>query len=1162
MPCLRSRTLTGRIPLESELPAEIGPHLLLRRIGHGSLGVVFQAHDRRFGEVCALRLAHRDVELVAHDRALQRRLEIARGLEDSRLVLPLESGTLDGVPYVSTPLVLGRPIAAWVRRNGAPGALEIRGLVHDLGTLLERLHAAGLVVGDVRSENLRVDETGLVRLFDFAQPLAFTHTAASELPPADGTCAPEVRSGRPATAAADWYGLGVVLYELLHGHRRPFEDLAADDHIGRSRALVQGCGDRELDLLVRRLVHPDPSQRAGGAEVRQVCPEPLRRVPRDARGPLFGRDVELHELFRFFRAQRHGVVHVAGASGMGKSAFLAHIADAIRSWPGVTVATGHCHDGDLHPLGALRPFLDAVGLTDDAPDVGEQLLRRVRAITDDGPVVVVLDDAQWADMDSARWILRLVEATPALPLFLLVGWRSDEDETSELVRGLREAAVRSSLPEITFELGPLSQTAALRVAAHRLGASLTDPRARRAVDVAGGVPMLLELVGGEVRGSDAEPERILIDAVQRRVYTLPPGASEVLGLLAIAGSPLPGRVLTAAAKLARLPAILAGAREARLVRWMPRSDQFAIYHDRIRGILDASLEPADRERLHLALGRAWAHDPDADPGTVAGHLIQGDAPDEALPLVRIAAQRANQVRAHDREAHLLHLAMRCTSDPTQLGEIGAARAHAMAEAGHSAESARAWLFLVEATNADDKDTYRVRAAEQWLISGHITEGLAAVEPVARRIGLRWPNSAAAAQRAQFVSLVWFLLLFSWFRPRTTPMPPSERLALDVGVSLGRGLAQFDPDRSGAHYLTTAVRAFWAGDAVIFAQGLIYIGVILAYSGHPRAIQLARWMLRRGAVAAGGNYDIETTARMGQALATTCESQWRRSVQEFDEAIAFGLQHPGTVWPVTLARNGRLLPLFYLGDVDGLRHCVTEIRHIGEQRGDLAMLAEGGLFEAGGQLAADQPHQALATIRLFEQRWRSHTYTFQHWHAARFRVLAELRCMRLPGNHTDGESLVARTRSEVQSAIDAGLGPVQIVAIESDWLLGLALLATNSTASPTSVEGEVARLSRRLRRVDQRWARAAGLSLEAGLMWRTGRRHQALAALRESAEAFSTCEMNLLADSGRLILALVSPADRWAAAEVRARMGASGVAAPDAYAAIWHPWVRIDEYADR
>jgi serine/threonine-protein kinase len=210
--------------------AVVGDYQLRDVIGTGGMGVVFDAE--RAGERVALKVLH--PQRRQDERAIRRfHDEALAGLivRHENLAATVDHGdTPDGVPFLVMERVVGESLGARIQRDGAPSLRRGVAMVQQILAGLGALHAAGIVHGDVKSDNVLVerlaDGSDRVRLIDFglAHVQFGSHDEVRRPMPDEelvsGTpeyMAPEVARGEGSSMASDLYGVGIILYELITG---------------------------------------------------------------------------------------------------------------------------------------------------------------------------------------------------------------------------------------------------------------------------------------------------------------------------------------------------------------------------------------------------------------------------------------------------------------------------------------------------------------------------------------------------------------------------------------------------------------------------------------------------------------------------------------------------------------------------------------------------------------------------------------------------------------------------------------------------------------------------------------------------------------------------------------------------------------------------------
>ena len=227
--------------MQNTIPSTFGVYRVVRLLGRGGMGEVYEVEHPQLGVHYALKAFARE---AADADALRARF-LAEGrllarLDHPRLVrvhdLAVDAAT--GRPYFVMDLVLGaegRPESLEdARRAGTVTEERAAVWLADLCDALAYIHAAGVVHRDVKLENVLVDRDGHAVLSDFGVSRIFnrdlraaaglaTQTftdAAGAVRPVMGTLGylpPEVKAGGEATAAGDLYALGVLMFRLLTG---------------------------------------------------------------------------------------------------------------------------------------------------------------------------------------------------------------------------------------------------------------------------------------------------------------------------------------------------------------------------------------------------------------------------------------------------------------------------------------------------------------------------------------------------------------------------------------------------------------------------------------------------------------------------------------------------------------------------------------------------------------------------------------------------------------------------------------------------------------------------------------------------------------------------------------------------------------------------------
>ncbi|MGQ0702540.1 MAG: tetratricopeptide repeat protein [Gemmatimonadales bacterium] len=208
--------------------AVVGRYRLIQEIGRGGMGTVWLAEraDGQFEQRVALKLVKRGMdtdEILA--RFLRERQILAR-LEHPHIARLLDGGvSSDGRPYFAMEFVAGQPITSYCDEKRLAVKERLR-LFASACHAVHYAHQSLVVHRDIKPSNVLVTEAGEVKLLDFGvakllgeDSEATTTGAAGAGPMTPEYTSPEQLRGEPVTTASDVYQLGVLLYELLSGHR-------------------------------------------------------------------------------------------------------------------------------------------------------------------------------------------------------------------------------------------------------------------------------------------------------------------------------------------------------------------------------------------------------------------------------------------------------------------------------------------------------------------------------------------------------------------------------------------------------------------------------------------------------------------------------------------------------------------------------------------------------------------------------------------------------------------------------------------------------------------------------------------------------------------------------------------------------------------------------
>jgi tetratricopeptide (TPR) repeat protein len=674
---------------------------ILERVGRGGFGSVYRAFDHEMRRSVALKILHH--EDGAARMELKREFRMLRRVPHPNVVRFHELFTDGECCFYTMDLVSGRPVDEWFAGRSTSSDLER--LAHSLVGTVRAIHAAGAIHRDLKPANLLIDANDTLVVVDFGFATMARPDGRGNGDGRSGTLAymaTEAMLGR-VVRASDWYSVGVVLYELAVGELPP--QLASGG--GLASKVSGACSRRGFDVpwlpaLVRGLLAVDPAARERTAtEFAGVATfPPALRVEHDdpARHRLYGRDAELAELqAQFDRSRSAGVVfELRGPSGIGKSEIAQRFVDRIAD-EGAVVLEGRCHTTERVPYNAVDGIVDDLArLLGAKLNAGEQaslatpearraavamfpVLRLLSGFDEGGeipqpaktmresavvalrdclacaasmgPLVLFIEDVQWADGESAALLGDLLRA-PAVPAFVLLAYQWPDPAGGAFLRAFDAPA----LSRHRLTLAPLDAWAVEQwVRDERY--EISDATVRQIVARGEGFPYLLqELVRASDEGS-ATGLASFSDLLALRAGRL--GSDERLFLEAalLAGLPIECATLADAAGLegaGKLHAEYLAAHQFLKIRQSADGHLASAYHDQVRHALVSRMSEARRLELHLRLAESLqAHARDGtDMEPIFVHFLAAGREEHAGHYAELAGRHAMGALAFDRAARL------------------------------------------------------------------------------------------------------------------------------------------------------------------------------------------------------------------------------------------------------------------------------------------------------------------------------------------------------------------------------------------------------------------------------------------------------------------------------------------------------------------------------
>lgn len=303
-------TTPGATAIAPAVPGDGGPlapgqtfgsrYHIIRTLGVGGMGAVYQAWDAELGVTVALKVIRPEImadpgTATEVERRFKRELLLARQVTHTNVVRIHDLGQIDGIKYITMSYVEGADLSTILKRDGRLPVQRVLRIARDVVSGLVEAHKAGVVHRDLKPANIMIDANGDALIMDFgiARSSVTADVAAVaatvEMLPAGmrkaamaahathsgavvGTLeymAPEQARGLEVDQRADIYALGLMLYDMLVGreHRAQHTDSAIAELRARMEQAPPGPRTvipeipEPVDRLISRCLQPDPTNR-------------------------------------------------------------------------------------------------------------------------------------------------------------------------------------------------------------------------------------------------------------------------------------------------------------------------------------------------------------------------------------------------------------------------------------------------------------------------------------------------------------------------------------------------------------------------------------------------------------------------------------------------------------------------------------------------------------------------------------------------------------------------------------------------------------------------------------------------------------------------------------------------------------------------------------
>jgi hypothetical protein len=550
----------------------------------------------------------------------------------------------------------------------------------------------------------------------------------------------------------------------------------------------------------------------------------------------------------------------------------------------------------------------------------------------------------------------------------------------------------------------------------------------------------------------------------------------------------------------------------------------APYHDRVRETVAAHLSPDESRDVHRRLARTLEATGHEDPETLAVHFRGAGEAERAGHYFARAADAAAEALAFDQAARLYRQALELR--PVAREETGLLRTKlgdALANAGRGAEAAEQYVAASSGTTRDAFVDLRRRAAQQYLLSGHVDEGISIATAVLREMGMGLPATPRQAVLSLIACRLRLWLRGKRFRERpASSVAPGELTSVDVTWGLAVGLSAIDPIRGAYLQARNLLLALRAGEPYRVARSMALEAIHVATAGTPAATTTQRLLETADSLAKKtGNWHAVGLVSLGNGVAAYLQGRWRDGLVhcEAGESV-FRERCVGTYWEINTARAFGLYCRMYLGEFRELvARCPSTVREA-QERGDLYGFANICSFVRPlTHMVVGELETGFMELGDLAEKWSKERFNVQHANSNYCRAQLHL---------YQGESgeAVRVADGTVRSMTGSLLLRVQHMRfhtydIHARASLALSLDSTNRPDALRRIERDAAHLEREKRPDCQALARV----IRAAVAWQRRRPESAVELLGQAIEQFERVEMNAHAAAARRRLGQLVGGDR-------------------------------------
>ncbi len=877
---------------------------------------------------------------------------------------------------------------------------------------------------------------------------------------------------------------------------------------------------------------------------------------------LVGRQKQLAVLKEAFESVKNGQatsVYISGQSGMGKSTLIRHFLDEVKHVSSdVLILSSRCYEQETVPYKALDGIIDSLSkyLRRLPLFEAESLLpRNIQALARIFPVlnqveavskaqqrdfdildsqeirrrafaalrnllsriaikktlIIFIDDLQWGDLDS-ELLLREILSPPDPPDFLLIGsYRSEEIESSKFLQAFRSFQKNNKLSMKEIIIDELSFEEASELAKELFGEQyhLSTTQAEEIARESGGNPFFINELVQYSKSKKGTLDVNLENLVQARVSLLPKEARSLLEVIAIAGQPLERNIAKSATFLDmdenKIVALLKASYMIKISN-LGEKTMIETYHDRIRKGIVSYLSSEEIRTYHESLALALETFNITDLERLITHFQGAGNSEKAHKYIVLAADKAYQMLAFDRAAQLYKLALEINTLEAKYKQTLLVKlANSLANASYSKQAAEVYLSAARDVSDNEIIELQKRAAQQFLISGYIDEGLVVLNKILSKVGMKLPKSSFTALVLIFFLRIQLFLQGLNFNVREkSQIPEKELLYVDICRVVAAGLFMVD-NIKGAYFQTRhMLYSLKMGEKFEIAWALSAEHLYLATSRR-RNNKLIKEIGEKATILAK---EVNSAYMMACVIGSRgtvalLQGKWQQSYKlHLQSEEIFRTQCTGVTWELNTLHIYSLRCLFYLGKFNELfSRLPVLLKEAKEQNNlyaeSLLRLRSSHFFS----LVMDNSTEAAYELEQSINKWSQQGFHYQHFLYFYGQIETYL-------YNSDGQKAWHETKTNLWPKLKKSFFlRTQLIFIESIYLQARAALAAAITLDkPSKLLSIVRKNIEKMKKEKILWGNALAQLVEAGLATVLGNKKKAISLLASAEIEFATADM--------------------------------------------------------